>query len=128
MKRVLRWRYYCDFCPKSGASGGHMKAHERSCCRNPERVCGMCEKAHLDQQPIAELIEALKSEDVKGLRETASGCPACMLAAIIQSGIQQPWNGEDDPGFRVEFDFKAESESFWADVHEEEATRGGGCS
>jgi hypothetical protein len=44
MKRVQRWRYYCDFCKKSGNSGGHMKSHEASCTLNPARVCKLCLK------------------------------------------------------------------------------------
>lgn len=44
MKRVQRWRYYCDFCKKAGNSGGHMKSHEASCTLNPGRVCKLCQK------------------------------------------------------------------------------------
>jgi hypothetical protein len=65
------------------------------------------------------LITALgsgKPEDVDRLRSTAGGCPACMLAAIIQSGIQTPPD-ETGPGFHVEFDFKAEKQSFWQEVN-----------
>lgn len=42
MKKVKRWRYYCDHCKKSGGSGGHMKNHEEICTANPDRKCGFC--------------------------------------------------------------------------------------
>jgi hypothetical protein len=44
MKAVKRWRYYCDFCKKSGASSFHMKNHELSCTLNPARGCKCCER------------------------------------------------------------------------------------
>ena len=40
VKRVNR--YYCDYCKKSGCSGGHMKKHEKRCMHNPDRECGFC--------------------------------------------------------------------------------------
>ena len=120
MKKVKRWRYYCDHCRKSGASGGWMTRHEAHCLRNPARVCGFCSfvcadgnrAIESDQKPIEVLIAALDDGDKEGvsaLREVALGCPACMLAAIVQSGLQK--SGED--GINVEFDFKAEKAAFW---------------
>ena len=115
MRRVKKWRYYCDHCKKSGASGGHMKAHEQSCCRNPQRVCRMCAHAHIDQQPLADLVAALGGGDgagVDSLRKAASGCPACMLAAILEADLDEPYEPDTGAGFSVEFDFKAERERF----------------
>lgn len=122
MKRKQVWRYYCDFCGKGGCSGGHMKRHEGSCCRNPNRVCRMCIYAKIgdEQKPMPELIEALgngSAQGVERLRSAAQGCPVCMLAAIIQSKLQRPYDTEGDPGFHIEFDFKKEKDAYMQEVN-----------
>lgn len=119
MRRKRAWRYYCDHCNRGGASGGHMKVHEKRCCRNPERVCGMCREAEIGQKPIKDLIEALGDgldDGVIKLRTLAVGCPACMLSAIIQSRLQEPAD-ETGPGFHVPFDFNKAKDEFWSDVN-----------
>ena len=133
MKRVKKWRYYCEFCKKSGASGGHMARHEKSCTLNPDRVCRMC-KAPLDgwredQPEMVDMIKALdiavidkhevedsevytiknEKEAVEALRDVANNCPACMLAALRQHGY---------PFLFDSFSFKDEKERFWSDVNE----------
>ncbi len=130
MTRKKRWRYYCDHCNKSGASGGHMKTHEARCCRNPERVCGFHSDERIEEpQPaLADLTAALEggkswAEGLKALREAAHGCPACMLAGILQSEVLQEakemahGDPESFPWPELDFDFKKEVESFWVDVH-----------
>lgn len=57
MRRVQRWRYYCDFCKKAGQSGFHMANHERHCTLNPARECRMCE--HINGGSGADLAELL---------------------------------------------------------------------
>jgi len=42
MRKVQRWRYYCDHCTKAGQSGYHMANHEKHCTLNPLRECRMC--------------------------------------------------------------------------------------
>lgn len=42
MRKVQRWRYYCDHCKKVGGSGFHMAKHEVGCTLNPDRKCGLC--------------------------------------------------------------------------------------
>ena len=42
MRRVKKWRYYCEFCKKSGNSGSHMARHEARCTMNPHRECRVC--------------------------------------------------------------------------------------
>jgi hypothetical protein len=60
VKRVQRWRYYCEHCPKAGQSGFHMKNHEASCTLNPARVCRMCVKlAEGAQADMAEMLALL---------------------------------------------------------------------
>lgn len=124
MKKKRVWRYYCGFCKKSGCSSGHMKRHEEGCTRNPERQCGMCRVRGRGPRPtgyVATLVRSLGRGDEAGvaaLRESAGGCPACMLAAIRQSGLQYKPDAED-PGAWVAFDFKKEKERFWMEVNDD---------
>jgi len=141
-KRV--WRYYCEFCKKSGCSAGHIKHHEEHCTMNPMRKCGFCEYAGVDNVSIIDSLKALKQDiieykkihpfiksttidtldwrgnhetlemmvcysvPINNLRDATDGCPACMLAAIRQSGMHK----------HIEFDFKKEKEMFWAGYNE----------
>jgi len=84
MRRIMRWRYYCDFCKKS--SGRTLADHERHCTMNPNRVCRFCKLLGETQAPMAELLAALRSESpvLPALQRAAHDCPACILAAIRQ--------------------------------------------
>lgn len=132
MRKVKKWVYYCEFCKKSGRSGGHISRHEKSCTMNPDRECRMCATDGFGnrQRLIAELITALGKGDEIGvgeLEDAANACPACMLAAIRQSGVQVKWESPDEPGFNVPFDFKKASEQFWSKINDarmEEDMRG----
>jgi hypothetical protein len=59
VKRVQRWRYYCDFCKKAGNSGFHLKKHEASCTLNPGRVCRMCAAIDGEQATMSVMLGAL---------------------------------------------------------------------
>lgn len=146
MRRVMKWRYYCDFCGKGGASGGAMALHEKHCTMNPERECRMCDAAERaygeeGQHPIPDLIAVLGDGERAGmaaLGELANGCPACILAAIRQSGLREKdlaleregvyKQGED--GYWV-FDFKKKAEAWWSDyndaMREQDCADYGGC-
>ncbi len=92
MTRKPSYRYKCDFCGKTSGSGGHMARHEKHCTLNPQRVCRVCKETGLEEQDMATLIAALGTGDaagVKALESLAERCPACMLAAIRQSGLQR---------------------------------------
>jgi hypothetical protein len=115
MKSKRVWRYYCDFCRKSGCNGGHIRKHEASCCSNPDRVCRMCRWVDAEQKPTAELRAAFESGGLDSLRKAADGCPACILAGIIawqkaqrEAGVQ---DGEGE--LWVDFDFTAETKAMW---------------
>ena len=137
MRKVKRWRYYCEFCKKSGGSGGHMKRHEQGCTMNPKRVCGVCKMLEEVQQGINHLILQLPSPSdyiheyhepdidvvsfvdeltvaankaLPGLREEANNCPACIMAAIRQAGIPVP--------MVTDFDFKADMEEVWSCIND----------
>ena len=134
MRKVQRWRYYCDFCPKAGQSGFHMKNHESSCTLNPGRVCKMCAKMGHDGTPAIETLLAVlpsmpddmnwdREEAFKlvveaampALRELTQNCPVCIMAALRQKKIRVP--------IVQSFNFKAEMEEIFKGINEEEAER-----
>ena len=133
MRREMKWRYYCDYCKKSGGSGSAMAIHEKHCTMNPNRVCRFCATGAdwgMEQHPIGDLIAALGCGDeagMKALRELAQDCPACMLAAIRQSGLWERLCSADcdedgclPSGYGscfCGFDFKKEAAEFWAEVN-----------
>lgn len=122
MKMKMRPRYYCEHCNKGSGSPSAMKRHEIACTANPQRVCGMCREAELEQKPVEDLITALLAYDHdydKGLallREVTDNCPSCILSAIRQSKVQRPYMGEDDEGVHVNFEFRTEKDLFWANL------------
>ena len=121
MRQVKKWRYYCDFCKKVNGSSFHMKRHEKNCTANPERGCGLCERLGGNPTPMTELIKVLGIGDNKGmddLREITENCPACILAAIRQSGIMDSSSLEIEQESRswAKFNYKDEHKSFWADM------------
>ena len=60
MRSKKVWRYYCEFCKKSGCSKYHIEKHENHCTANPNRGCGFCEKiGDGGPVPMEELIALL---------------------------------------------------------------------
>lgn len=122
------WLYTCEHCGKSNRSGGSMVKHENHCTANPHRICRMHAHCEKPQVAIQDLVAALKSylnpqlwdEDkaTEALYELADGCPACMLAAMRQSGlIRNPEfgpEGVEDEGFFFKWKFKEALAEFWA--------------
>jgi hypothetical protein len=122
VRKVKRWRYYCDYCDKGGCSGGVMAKHERGCTRNPERQCGLCRVAKLEQKPTAELLAALNDGGVDAVLELSLGCPACVVAAIHALRKTEPRLYEPDTGADnyISFDYKLAAEKFWNEVNAKE--------
>lgn len=113
MRRKKVWRYYCEFCKKSGGHAYWMRKHEAACTANPDRVCGMCELcADGGGASLEELMACLpdghewdrldrmdylsgdessrrRKESLEGLSKMRelTNCPACLLAAIRQRGM-----------------------------------------
>lgn len=59
MRRKPSYRYYCDYCKKSGGSGSAMAIHEKHCTMNPNRVCRFCATGAdwgMEQHPMAEAV------------------------------------------------------------------------
>ena len=128
-------RYYCDYCKKSGCSASHMSRHEKRCTMNPNRKCGVCGLMEEEQPAMSELLKVLPKasdyppvEDEFGgqtlpqelldlteaamprLRKVANNCPACILAAIRQSGVPVPAVSS--------FDFTTEMKGVWSDFND----------
>ena len=134
MKKVQRWRYYCDFCKKAGQAGGHMKKHESACTLNPGRVCKMCVKmGHVGQPQMASMLAILPAPPAEmnwdaeeafrvlveaampELRALTNDCPACIMAALRQKKIPVPM---------VEsFSFKNEIDAIFQGIREDEDER-----
>ncbi len=121
-------RYYCDFCKKSNCSASAISKHERGCTANPNRVCSMHKHCEGEQKPMADLVGCLTSHGTDKdwtagmvqLREMASNCPACILAAIRQSELQKLELDEEgiNHGPQFDFDFKKELAEFWSVVND----------
>lgn len=120
------WQYRCEFCKKKTYTISSMRTHETHCTANPSRVCRMHKHFDDPQPTIPVLLDAIKAnapieKRIKMVRELASNCPMCILAAIRQSGICR-WDG--DPEFiapETGFDFKKEIKAFWNVIDEENA-------
>jgi hypothetical protein len=151
MKRVQRWRYYCDFCKKAGNSGGHMKRHEDSCTLNPARKCRMCAVIKADQADMALMLALLPdpkpfesvihhdADEWVGAYDQncfdSEGFNAAMVPALkalrdltnacpacILAALRQ--KGIPVPAVEG-FDFKYELKEFWTGVNDAQAEREG---
>lgn len=131
MKRLKRWRYYCEYCKKSGSSGGHIARHEKSCTMNPDRICKFCKHIGVEQPSMIDMLKILQiakikededrygitftieneKEAIEKLREVANNCPACMLAAIRQYTKY--------PMIFTAFSFPEEKKIFWDTINED---------
>lgn len=106
MKTVLRKRYYCDFCNKTGGSAFHIKKHESSCTNNPVRVCKMCKEMGIQQVSIDALLVRLKLDSnlnispisylmgkpvnqkkVSDMLYGITECPVCVFTALRRNGL-----------------------------------------
>ena len=94
MKRFKSWRYKCEHCGKIGGSKYWMGIHETHCTANEDRWCRMCEPNSGGWKPdMSARVDALDDggeAGMKNLRELTDGCPACILAALRQSGLMEP--------------------------------------
>lgn len=103
--------YYCGFCKRHGLSRRSMELHESVCTLNPERRCRWRIDGHsdgtrvIDAAALASEIRSravsyplssdpespestyLEKDDIYWLHDEVEGCPACMLAALRQSGV-----------------------------------------
>lgn len=117
MKTKTVKRYYCDHCGKGGQSSYCITRHESTCIRNPLRACPACSEQHVSGAllPTTETVETLITEfragGIAALRGKANGCPACMLAAIVQSRPRKSRPSDEDYDW-VDFDYKKEMQEW----------------
>ena len=115
MVRKQVWQYRCDFCGKRGLSGGHMKAHEKHCTANPERICRFHKHCEDPVQPNLRLVmDALWQGGLEKAREVSVA--SCILAALL--GLCK--GHVDEEGYvppKIEYNFKAEMQSKWSDIN-----------
>lgn len=129
MRKVKRWKYYCEYCGKSGGHAGHMRNHESSCTANPFRHCNLCDIVQQSNPKMADMIRLIKktarikkdkddwglsitleneSEVMEAIRDIADNCPMCIMSALRQHG---------HPYLFESWDMKAEMKSFWNDYN-----------
>lgn len=83
-------RYYCEFCKKSGCSGGHISKHEKSCTRNPNRICRLCELLKRDAILFSDLLAAIPAKELFLLSHEFLDKNKCDDAPyIFKDGIDQ---------------------------------------
>lgn len=107
MLTVVKPVYYCEHCKMHRLTTHAVLSHEVRCIYNPRRsVCGW----HKNMAPSAPADFALVFRDdpnVEWLRKQMDGCPACMLAVVVQAR-KLGLSGEE----AWEFDYKAECATF----------------
>lgn len=111
MKVLMVKKFICDFCGRKRYAVGAMRKHEKHCTKNPNRECRMCAKTpdgRVSDSSLLDLIAILSCdidsprERMKQIRDKCS-CPACILAAIRQSGIWDKYRkAHDDCGVDFE--------------------------
>jgi hypothetical protein len=103
---VTRPVYYCEFCKRHRLTKHSIENHEPRCIYNPFRaVCGW----HRELRPgaPADFVLVYKQDlDLAWLREQMDGCPACMLAVVVQSNLTLAEREDSD------FNYKREVERF----------------
>lgn len=133
--------FYCDFCRKHGLSRRAMEKHELYCTMNPNRRCRWylndyypsarmlssgSDTTHRMRRGLPRWVRIFALADeytppeerekfMARLREHALGCPACMLAAIRQSGVDT-WRIRGDGGWDYEREvqrFRKEEREHW---------------
>jgi hypothetical protein len=66
-------RYYCEFCKKSGCSGGHIAKHEKHCTMNPNRICRMCKVFEVEPADMLDMLGVLPNPADYDLEDVSSG-------------------------------------------------------
>lgn len=88
MLTITRSVYYCEHCKRHRLTASAIEKHEPRCIYNPGRSkCGWCSKSptYVTSAPHDFALVFKDDPDVEWLRKEMDGCPACMLAVVIQS-------------------------------------------
>lgn len=129
-----RWQYYCEHCKKSSGAKWVITDHEPYCIRRIDRKCKLCQESEEVNDITVVVADALtwdcvveirrntedymipeeiyQSQAVKKLEESLNFCADCMLAVMIQLGIQ----GLIDTQI---FDYKARKKEQWQYINNE---------
>lgn len=128
MRTVKKNVHYCEHCKKHGLSRPAMERHERHCTLNPERACRWTVDVggwH-PEVLLSALVEAVRRRDplnpaaIDWLRDEVEGCPACMLAALRQSGLEYHFSTRSSGPLSPLWDYGAEVERFRENERERE--------
>ena len=116
MLTITKPVYYCEHCKRHRLTASAIEKHEPRCLYNPARsACGW----HRDEEPNepAEYVAAFVSApDIERLRRDMGGCPACMLAVVVQAR-RRGLHPED----AWDFDYRTEVERFRKEEQYEDA-------
>lgn len=110
MLTVTKPVYYCEHCKRHRLTASAIEKHEPRCIYNPLRdKCGWCSKSpHYRAPSPADRVQGFIADpDVDLLRRELDGCPACMLAVIVQARRLGLHAGE-----AWGFDYRAECEKY----------------
>lgn len=116
--------YYCEHCGRHRLSAAAIKGHEPGCTLNPRRVCKWHDGS-VDRSEARILARWIRmrsvdryatEEAIAALHDRVDGCPACMLAALRQSGVEYRFNS-DGTGL---WDYEEEVKEFRQYEREEE--------
>ncbi len=111
MKTIVRPVYYCEWCKRHRLTKHSIEAHEPRCIYNPLRdKCGWCSKdpGYRTAGAPHDFALVFKDDpDVEWLRKQFDGCPACMLAVVVQA---RKLGLHDEDAW--DFDYKVEVEKY----------------
>ncbi len=120
MLTVTKQVYYCEHCKRHRLTASAIEKHEPRCIYNPLRDrCGWCSKSptYRAPSPADRVLAFVHDPDVDRLRRELDGCPACMLAVVVQA---RRLGLDDEEAW--DFDYRAEVETYrkserYADVY-----------
>lgn len=127
MRTKLVKRHFCDHCNKGGMVAASMIQHEKTCLRNPGRECFLCDEGRQKPAPMKDLIDAFfngSGVHMAAVRAICCGCPACLLATILQAkkdprwkkdGYDEPWVEGDPTPEHHQFDYKKEKDDWYSE-------------
>lgn len=114
MRTVTRPVFYCDHCRRHRLTKSAIETHEPKCIYNPNREkCGWHRQPFVPEKPGVYTAELKQSLDLDWLREKMNGCPACMLAVVVQAGLTS------NEMYELNFNYSLEVERFRLEEREE---------
>lgn len=83
MRQKKIWRYYCEFCKKSGCGKPQMRTHETHCTMNPDRICRVCGNVLKIEQPEMRWLKALMPDPTDPIYQKGSDGKFAGLGAFV---------------------------------------------